>query len=292
MSSEPGDKSATDNMPDAAVEQPWVLSADLHCPECGYSLRGIASDRCPECGYALAQLKSLESSIPWTRRREIGFWRAYFATMWMVMFRNKQFCNEIAKPLSFADSQAYRWTTVVLVCVPICIALEALIWFELYPAIRSALVLWQFVAFAMIVPVMVFLYFAAATGIPGYFFHPRFLPVSVQNRAIVLSYYTSGPVFLLWISVVLAILAALRPRGEFGIDDTAVTYVMLAVALPVASIGPWWLDILHVAHRSLRRNAFVTARLAVLIPVCWFVSFFLIFLGIPAILVFLFGVLA
>ena len=29
------------------------ISAEYHCPDCGYSLRGLTSDRCPECGLVL-----------------------------------------------------------------------------------------------------------------------------------------------------------------------------------------------------------------------------------------------
>ena len=32
------------------VERSWEIADPTICPQCGYSLRGLASNRCPECG--------------------------------------------------------------------------------------------------------------------------------------------------------------------------------------------------------------------------------------------------
>ena len=279
MSNEPSDNQRPDNVSGDAIEHPWVLSADVFCPECSYSLQGIASDRCPECGYELAQLKSLESSIPWTRRKEIGFWRAYVATMWMVMFRNREFCNEIAKPVSYRDSQSYRWTTVVPAAIPFVCLFQILIWNNLYGAADSdelRTLVFPLAFLGLIVPLLVA---AAATGWPSYFFHPKHLPVAVQNRAIALSYYTSGPLVFIAIPVLFAGLAIDRPPTKFGPDTVTAWYIILATVLPVGIILPWWLDILHVAHRSLRRQSSTTMKIAVLVPAGWFALSFGIVVG-------------
>ena len=42
------------------------------CPDCGYDLRGISSDRCPECGHAVDPTSLAISIIPWTHRRSLG----------------------------------------------------------------------------------------------------------------------------------------------------------------------------------------------------------------------------
>lgn len=31
----------------------FLAERDVHCPSCGYNLRGLAADRCPECGQTL-----------------------------------------------------------------------------------------------------------------------------------------------------------------------------------------------------------------------------------------------
>jgi len=71
--SEPPDKTAT---PDPSAPTGSAYADDLFCPECGYSLRGLTSDRCPECGLALGQIRALGTTIPWAHRRAIGSWRA------------------------------------------------------------------------------------------------------------------------------------------------------------------------------------------------------------------------
>src|SRR5579884_3246062 len=51
----------------ASYDQPdWsTLAEDVHCPLCGYNLRGLSEPRCPECGYRFAWRDLLDP----TRRR-------------------------------------------------------------------------------------------------------------------------------------------------------------------------------------------------------------------------------
>ena len=39
--------------PDAAMLRDHLARHDADCPNCGYNLRNLASDRCPECGTAV-----------------------------------------------------------------------------------------------------------------------------------------------------------------------------------------------------------------------------------------------
>jgi len=63
---------------------------DLNCPKCGYSLRGLTSERCPECGMSLAEVNALGSAIPWVHRRSIGTWRAYWRTVDWATFHGRR----------------------------------------------------------------------------------------------------------------------------------------------------------------------------------------------------------
>ncbi len=88
------------------------LPEGLYCPDCGYDLRSLTSTRCPECGFGLEAVRAGESQIPWTYRRELGRFRAYWKTVWLVLRWPKQFCLEVARPVSYRDSQSFRWMTV------------------------------------------------------------------------------------------------------------------------------------------------------------------------------------
>jgi len=61
------------------------------CPECGYSLRGLTSDRCPECGEPFPTTQRTFRRwalrrIPWDRRHRSSLVRAYFATVFLIVF--------------------------------------------------------------------------------------------------------------------------------------------------------------------------------------------------------------
>ncbi len=89
--------------PDQEVE----IGHDLFCQDCGYNLRGLTGARCPECGHSLETIRALESQIPWVYRKEQGWFRAYWRTVWLVMFRQRRFCEEMARPVSFDDAQRF-----------------------------------------------------------------------------------------------------------------------------------------------------------------------------------------
>ncbi len=280
MSSEPSDKTATDIVPDVAIEQPRALSADAYCPKCDYNLRGLVSNHCPECGYTVTDLNALASLIPWTHRRRIGRWRAYWRTFWMVRRRMAEFCNEIGKPVSFSDAQAYRWTTVLVAWALIVVVLEGMLWALVFPAIggvAGAAVLF----YAITVPLLLGLVFALATGVPSCFFHPRRLPVHLQNRAIALSYYTSGPIVFMVVPVLLVFLIVwLNPPS---LTVGAFLLIVTAAILPFAIFGVWWVDVLRMANRNLRGHLTSTLVIAIGTPILWCLIVVLAFVVIPAV---------
>src|SRR2546421_11397401 len=81
------------------------IEQQLFCPDCGYNLHGIASDRCPECGFALDRDQLARSRIPWTHRRDIGRARAYLRTVWLVITTPRTIADEVARPVDFDDAR-------------------------------------------------------------------------------------------------------------------------------------------------------------------------------------------
>lgn len=104
---------------------------ELFCPACGYSLRGLTRGRCPECGLDLGPVRAAGSQMPWVHRRQIGWLRAFWRTVWFVTFRHKRIAAEIARPVSYRDAQLFRWVVAahlvagVLLYFGIWLALDA-----------------------------------------------------------------------------------------------------------------------------------------------------------------------
>ena len=160
----------------------------LFCPECDYDLRGLTSERCPECGFELEALRSLESPIPWVHRRKLGRFRAYWKTVWMVTFRHKRFCREIARPVHLRDSQLFRWITILHVYAPFLLATGA---WALWEPKQFAGFVGEFGVTSVIVAHMsVLLFWVLTTGIPSCLLHPRHLPAEHEGRAGAIGYYT------------------------------------------------------------------------------------------------------
>lgn len=260
---------------------------DLYCPECGYSLRGLTSGRCPECGLLLDFIESKVSLIPWERRREIGRLRAYWRTVWGAVFRPKRFCRAAYQPVSYRCAQKFRWLTVAHAFVALLVVSFAGEVLSDGPATEEAVeeTGWWYIA---VVGLSLLLALAAFTGIPTYFFHPRYLPVERQNRAVALSYYGSGSLsWSLPASIALCVvLLGCRVFGNARTDAIMAVAMLVSVALSITLLALCWLCWSWLARYTLQRAG---RRLAVtwIMPLISLVVCGLILVGLPLVAYFL-----
>jgi hypothetical protein len=280
----------SDIQPTVPIAPLPAIANDLFCQTCGYNLRGLTGSRCPECGGSLDGVRSLVPQIPWMYRKELGWWRAYWRTIGFVMFRQAQFCDEMARPVRFRDSQFFRWITVVFCCVPVLLAGIAFSIFGTYsPTDDDVFNLFWVGGFGGVWHACVPLFFAAVTGIPSYFFHPRDIPVEQQNRAIVLSYYACGPLVFLGIPIMTCAAAILTAQWS---ERATTVLIVLSLTLPIAAIAPWWLDLIHLARRLVPQRPQRAVSLAVGVPILWFLLALAILVGIPFVLFYFFLIFA
>jgi len=272
---------------DSASRADGAYADDLFCPECGYSLRGLTSERCPECGLDLGFIEATESLIPWERRREIGRVRAYWRTVLLATFRPRRFCRAAYQDVSYRDAQLFRWLSIghVIAGLLAVIGVVALLTdgrlFE-GPVEETG---WWFVGLVGLCGVLALV---ALTGIPSYFFHPRYLPVQRQNRAVALSYYACAPLNMMLPLGVLASTAFWgHGPGSLSGDEWVISTILVcgALALVLATVVSWF-DWSRFACYLLQRGG---RRLAVtwLMPPLSVITSALILVGLPIIAYFL-----
>lgn len=253
---------------------------DLFCPECGYSLRGLTSERCPECGLLLDFIESDASLIPWERRRAIGRMRAYWQTVFRVIFRNKVFCRAAYRSVSYRDAQLFRWVSI-LHAYPTLLLVTGIV-YALHPDLIPSMADesgWLLIGLHW---AFLFLALLAFTGLPSYFFHPRSLPIERQNRAVALSYYGCAPLALGPLVFLESVVGALIWRTG---DHEYLTWLIAALMGLVLLI--WcWADWSLLAKRVLiggGRRLLITWVLALL----WIFVGGLILVGLSAVAYFL-----
>lgn len=176
---------------DAGSQTP--LPEGLLCPGCGYDLRGLTSERCPECGFGLAELRAGEAQIPWVHRARLGWFKAYWKTVWWVTRWPERLPPEMARPVNYRDSQSFRWITTLHAYGLVLAA--SVLWCVLdwWCGWRGGEALWWGLAAVHAASLALL---AGLPGVASYFFQSRRLPVEQQNRAIALSYYAWAPLAL------------------------------------------------------------------------------------------------
>jgi hypothetical protein len=121
--------------------------------------------------------------------------------------------------------------------------------------------------------ICLWLFLKAVTGVASYFFHPRGLAVSRQNRAIALSYYACAP--LAWTPVSIVILIAMVFFSSSDLSGTLVSYrIGLALGgLVFVSVGiqltAWWRCSLALLKSTTRCSGARIMTLGISLPFIW-----------------------
>jgi hypothetical protein len=208
---------------------------ELFCPECGYDLRGSTGERCPECGLAIDRAAAgAASRISWVHRGRIGWWRAFWRTVWAATVRPKVLAAEAARPVSLDDALAFRRAVVWVAWTPVAVPLAG--WYAYVfsfdyapsPHFDWLAAVFEIVAVGVALAA-VWLWLFLASGVASYLFHPRYLSVERQNRAVALSYYACAP--FAWTPVViLTVLIAIGIVVGAEIDEPIVAAPFVLVA--------------------------------------------------------------
>lgn len=240
-----------------------AIPVDVYCPKCAYFLFGAQGDLCSECKYCLDGLRSAPSKIPWVHRQQGSWLTHYWQTVWMVTFKNQTFCEEYARPISYADARRFQWVTILHVYVVLLIFLP-IIYYRYSPSINTSptSISMFFPTFTPVPTPWVQAYrqgwplaivmacalplLLATTGIPSYCFHPSAINVRRQNAAVALSYYLCAP--LAFAPVIM--IGLLPPIWASDFTDKYGWLSLLAIALAVAS---------RDCHVVRNRNVFVVA---------------------------------
>lgn len=265
-----------------------VLLEPLYCPACSYDLRGSAGERCPECGHDLTELRAGLPVIPWTVRKARGRVSAFWATVWLVTFRERKFLNKFGQVVEYRDARRFQYWVVLHAYLPLLVATVYLyVMAPLDAGVNSA---WAFephnpsyfskkptalgLAYgaywpAVLVHLGYLLFLFAATGVQSYFFHPRSVPVRLQNNAVAMSYYMTA--LLAWVPVVFA---ALSTAVALGFDfeprlETGLFLHMLAGVGAVITFGGMWGQLLVLGRKTMPHEKVRWWVMAVALPVIW-----------------------
>ena len=252
-----------------------AIAEDIFCPQCTYNLRGLTGDRCPECGIDITEIREGESQIPWVRRKKIGRIRAYWKTVWVVLFHTSQIGREVSRSVDDRAARRFRQTTVILAYLPI--ALLTVVWMLTAPNSYQFVLDVGGYGFLAAIHVGVASCIAAISAMPHYALRHRDLPLTTQHRAAVLSEYACAPLAGMLLP---AIWCGLGP------PSTAIGYYLIAGSFLAAFLFALLINLHRIVRytvKDARPVWWITLKVAAL----WMIVGILTLVGIPLAYLFL-----
>jgi hypothetical protein len=277
-----------------SLGQPTIADQGLFCPECQYDLRGISSERCPECGLAFDRAQLSGSRIPWLHRHETGSVRAYIRTVVARTRGTEGLAAEMVRPVSLRQAQLFRWVTVITVFVPVCATVPLLRWYvsalspqaqgvpgDMGPWIDLIVPLPQGYSYWPLISLCLLLLIVGLTGVASYWFHPRTMPVELQNRAVAMSYYTCAP--MVWLAPCALVYAAIPWLSNVpGLSkETLGMFLVLSMAVAVVTILGWWVHVISTLRGTTQSSTRRVMLAMAGIPLSWLLVAFLTLVALP-----------
>lgn len=284
-----------------------------YCPFCMYDLRGLSGASCPECGGALDREQAGRSSLPWLHRAG-GLWarlRAFFGTCVFVTFRQKRFYAEMVRPVDLKAALRFRSQVVLFSFFALVLPFFAAYLFDA-GLVRKDLYDWvdaleglrrdnaaMWVGLLSYGALALWLYLVGLTGLHTYWFHPKSMPVAMQDRALALSYYAWAP--LAWLVVpsllgvgVVLLMALAESFGALRKEIQTVGWIVVLAAFVLIAVVFAMVvsNLVRLAHRLARRTWVGTLGM---LGVTWFGAIGLgavLFVGLPLLMRFVYLMVA
>jgi hypothetical protein len=266
-------------------------SLERFCPDCGYDLRGIASQRCPECGLAIDS-DAILSRIPWHHRARTGWLRAFRRTLLLATFRPRRLAGASTGPVDFSESEYFRRLVVGLASLPLVAALLVVIHVQGGSGFLSAVgpsplgqlgsagwfpdLIWQLkfiwsagATLATVGAVAIILMLALCTAASKYWFRPASLPSSRQNRAVAISGYACAPLAWLFVPGIAALGFNLQSTHNQALSlICGLSLLLFYLSLPVVALL-WWWDTLRMMVGATNCGLGRVFAVGALLPVTW-----------------------
>ena len=279
---------------------------EIFCPDCGYDLRSIGSDRCPECGAAIDRSGMGVSRLPWARRAEIGSLRAYLQTLWMVVAHPRELAGEVARPVRLIDAKRFRMVTLFIALLAPA-QITALLYgdraaspapWPVLPDLGMMMsstppgtnvgavphrTLGRMLEMGIVPAVWLgcWLFLCSASVAASVFFHPSSIALERQNRAVAISYYACAPWVLTPLSV-LSMTAWLTAVRGGGFRTGARVWLFAAAIVPATQVVATYVAPMAMLRRatSCGEGRLIVAALA--LPIVWAILAAVFLVLVPA----------
>ncbi len=273
-----------------------TIQIDLFCLDCGYNLRGLTGNQCPECGHDIAYIRTHETKIPWTHRREIGWFLAFWKTVYFVLLSKRRLWEELCRPVDSSDARIFR--RVTLVWIEGMILLLASVWAWIDPQGLLAQC-WKMEPHLTVIGFLTLLlgllaFFITTTRPPRSFSRycrSHETPAELCHRAMTLSIYAAAPLAWLpvvgWLTFVIVwTFPADRLLVSMWRPVTSLGMVFLDAYLVLRIFSRWGIDLTLLARHALQLTPGDLWAFRIGFLLAWFATAAAIFFLIPLVLLY------
>lgn len=227
---------------------PPVATLELFCTKCGYSLHGLPRPVCPECGDDATPYLTGKPRVPWLRVKGWLHPAAFWKTVFQVSFRDPgRLRFELLRDVDYRHTRAFAWLAAFFgwLTLPLAWAtMASLLPKSVFAELPAAPGFWLYAVFGCLVTLV---WLILLSGLHTYFFHPRSLPVAIQNRTLAVSYLAAAPLALLPLVLLLDVACVLSIPTRHDLARILVVW-----SIPTAALMLWYRRVVSFAGPLLR----------------------------------------
>ncbi len=215
---------------DPAVKLADLTDEDVLCARCGYNLRGLDTGHCPECGIEFDPEDLRNSQIPWAHRKKIGWFLAFWKTVWMGQ---RRLVYEIGRRQDLADARKFRLAVFGLVFLATLMALVLIM------ALEDGRLSGERLLVSLMITLL-FLGVVACCAVVSVEYLS--IPPTAEDRktrSTAVCIYTCAPLALIVLPSVLQLIGMFLALGGHGPVDYSLA--ILGAVLLLVVLGVWFL---------------------------------------------------
>lgn len=209
-----------------------------------------------------------EASLPWEQRKELGTFKAYWKTVFVVFASLGNLSKAAPGPLTLSAAKAFRRRTILFVLMLDAIAglITLTVHVERGLSVEATLLALVILPFVLMASALIL---GLSTGAVTWFMASRKADEQSQEKALATGYYTCAAMLLQLLPMVITLAVFTSQHGDLSNLPRRLSTPLVTKALGTLVLVFWYVLALRAVYTAVGRSVRRTVLAGLLLPVAW-----------------------